>query len=170
VSPGRGMGSLGVSLLWVVRWLPLDRYREGMARLRVALNISATAPTGWIDGAFVLGMASVALLEITVAPGPYSVHDEMVVAVVTAVVLSGGLWWRRRQPLLLAVVAGVTLVVAFQLGLVPQAWLAVYIAILGYSTGAYGRGWQSHAGLVAAVLVGCSIAFFAVNTRWPRIT
>ena len=119
--------------------------------------------TALADLATVAGLAAVALFEIAVSTGQYSVHDHLPVAVTAAVAMCGALFWRRRQPLLVAVFALAVLITAFEAGVVPQAWLVPYVLVLTYSTGGYARGWQSLAGLVAAVAIGQVIIAYAAD-------
>jgi signal transduction histidine kinase len=117
-----------------------------------------------VDLATVIALAAVALVEMTVTVGQYSVHDRFPVAVVTGLAACCALFWRRRRPLLVCVFALVVLTTAFEYGVTPQAWLVPYVLVLAYSAGAYDRGWESIAGLVTTLVIGQVIAAHAADT------
>jgi hypothetical protein len=131
----------------------------GRYGVTVAVQRRATA----VDLATVITLAAVALFEITVTVGTYSVHDHLPVAVAAGLALCGALFWRRRHPLTVTVFALATMLVAFRLGVVPQAWLVPYLLVLAYSAGAHSRGWESIAGLVSTLLIAEVIAVHAAD-------
>jgi signal transduction histidine kinase len=118
-----------------------------------------------VDTAIVLALAAVALSEMVMSTGRYSVHDHLPAAVTGGVVMCAALFWRRRQPLPVAVFAMGVLVTVFEIGVVPQAWLVPYVLVLTYSTGVHARGWQSFAGLVTAVVIGQVITRYAADAE-----
>jgi signal transduction histidine kinase len=128
---------------------------------------ASTAEGPLADAAVAAGLAVVALFEIAVTTGLYSVHERLPAAVAGAVVLCGALWWRRRHPLLVAVLVLAAFVAVSELGVVPQGWLMPYILVLAYSTGAYARGRESAAGVVVTMAMAYLIGRYAADDPGP---
>ncbi|MGK5681438.1 sensor histidine kinase [Actinoplanes sp. URMC 104] len=115
------------------------------------------------DPAIAAALTAVALFEISVSTGRYSVHGHLTVAVVAVLASCAALLWRRRAPVLVAAFALGVLTAAFLAGVVPQAWLVPYVLVLSYSVGAHAPGRRSGAGLGIVVALALTITVFAVE-------
>jgi signal transduction histidine kinase len=113
----------------------------------------------------VTALAAVALVEMTMTVGQYSVHGHLPLAITTGMALCCALFWRRCWPLIVTVFALAVLATAFEFGVIPQSWLVPYVLVLAYSAGGYARGWESVAGLLTTVVIGQVIAVYAVGPQ-----
>jgi signal transduction histidine kinase len=120
-----------------------------------------------VDAALVCGLLVLAVTEILLTQGQFSVRPHLAAALLGAIVMCGALWWRRSRPLTPVVVALATVSAAAAVGIAPQAWLLPLLCLVAYSVGAYARGWESLTGLGGSVVAGWVIASTAVDGSAP---
>ena len=111
-----------------------------------------------VDAAAVCGLLLLAVAEILLTQGQFSVRPHLAVALVAASVMCLALWWRRSHPLVPVIVALAGVSAGAAVGITPQAWLLPLLCLVAYSAGAYARGWESATGLCGSVLAGWVVA------------
>ena len=120
-----------------------------------------------VDAAAVCGLLLLAVAEILLTQGQFSVRPHLAVALVAASVMCLALWWRRSHPLVPVIVALAGVSAGAAVGITPQAWLLPLLCLVAYSAGAYARGWESATGLCGSVLAGWVVARSSVDGSAP---
>ena len=120
-----------------------------------------------VDIALAAGLFLLALADIALTSGIYSVQAQLGPAVLCATAMCCAVWWRRSRPLLVVIVALAAQTAAPLVGVVPQSWLLPYLCVVAYSVGAHAEGWETYVGLAGSCLTGWVIAATAADGSAP---